>query len=115
MASDTVIPAMAPPAGQASNFVDPPYTGTKLLVVNCVFLPLALIALGVRTWTRAFVVRSFRWDDCESKLIPQTGLITYPYHRFNGHGSCMQPYLPNAKLTDCLLMQPDLHRCYHAL
>lgn len=107
MANDTIIPAMAPPAGQTSNFVDPPYTGTKFLVVNCVFLPLAFIALGVRTWTRAFVVRSFRWDDCESELIPQTGLITDPHRRFNGYGSCMQLYLPNVKLTDCLLMQID--------
>jgi hypothetical protein len=64
MASGTVVPAMAPPAGQTSNFVDPPYCGIKFLVVNCVFLPLAVIALGVRTWTRAFVVRSVRWDDC---------------------------------------------------
>ncbi|KAJ5690413.1 hypothetical protein N7462_004805 [Penicillium macrosclerotiorum] len=63
MANSTIIPAMSPPAGQTSNFVDPAYIGTKFLVVNCVFLPLAAIALGVRTWTRLFVVRSFRWDD----------------------------------------------------
>ncbi|KAJ5141768.1 hypothetical protein N7476_004369 [Penicillium atrosanguineum] len=63
MASGTIVAAMAPPAGQTSNFVDPPYCGIKFLVVNCVFLPLAVVALGVRVWTRAFVVRSFRWDD----------------------------------------------------
>ncbi|KAJ5803087.1 uncharacterized protein N7503_005537 [Penicillium pulvis] len=63
MANDTIIPAGSPPAGQTSNFINPDYVGTKFLVVNCVFLPLAVIALGVRTWTRLFVVRSFRADD----------------------------------------------------
>lgn len=65
MASDTITPAGSPPAGQTSNFINPDSVGTKFLVVNCVFLPLAVIALAVRTWTRLFVVRSFRSDDCE--------------------------------------------------
>lgn len=68
MASDTIIPAMPPPAGQTSNFVNPEYIGGKFVAVNCTFLPLAVLALGVRTWTRLFVVRSFRWDDCEYEL-----------------------------------------------
>ncbi|KAJ5946837.1 hypothetical protein N7454_003676 [Penicillium verhagenii] len=63
MASDSITPASPPPAGLTSNFVDPDYVGTKFLVVNCVFLPLAVIGLAVRTWTRLFVVRSFRADD----------------------------------------------------
>lgn len=58
------MPAMPPPKGTESNFIDPPYQGTKFLVVNCVFLPLAVIALAVRTWTRLFIVRNFRSDDC---------------------------------------------------
>ncbi|KAE8404326.1 hypothetical protein BDV37DRAFT_282873 [Aspergillus pseudonomiae] len=63
MADNTTIPAMSPPPGTVSNFTDPPYIGTKFLVVNCVFLPIATIALLVRTWTWLFIVRSFRWDD----------------------------------------------------
>ncbi|KAJ5697791.1 hypothetical protein N7488_011475 [Penicillium malachiteum] len=63
MANDTIVPALSPPAGQTSNFVNPDYVGTKFLVVNCVFLPLALTGLAIRTWTRLFVVRSFRIDD----------------------------------------------------
>ncbi len=64
MADETITPAMLPPAGQTSNFINPDYTGTKLIAVNSVFVPFAFIALNVRTWTRLFVVRSFRWDDC---------------------------------------------------
>ncbi|KAJ5754914.1 hypothetical protein N7533_004457 [Penicillium manginii] len=63
MADQTITPAMPPPAGQTSNFINPDYASTKFIAVNSVFLPLALIALIVRTWTRLFVVRSFRWDD----------------------------------------------------
>lgn len=64
MADQTITPAMAPPAGKVSNFVNPAYAGTKFVVVNCVFLTLAVSSLCIRTWTRLFVVRSFRWDDC---------------------------------------------------
>ncbi|KAF9891614.1 hypothetical protein FE257_003625 [Aspergillus nanangensis] len=60
---NSIVPAMEPPAGQTSNFVDPPYVGTKFVVVNCVFLPLATVAVLVRTWTRVMLVRSFQWDD----------------------------------------------------
>ncbi|KAJ5098292.1 hypothetical protein N7532_005293 [Penicillium argentinense] len=63
MAANSITPALAPPPGQTSNWVNPDYIGTKFVVVNCVFLPLAILALAVRTWTRLFVVRSFRWDD----------------------------------------------------
>ncbi|KAJ5242743.1 uncharacterized protein N7469_001070 [Penicillium citrinum] len=63
MADQTITPAMAPPAGKVSNFVNPAYAGTKFVVVNCVFLTLAVSSLCIRTWTRLFVVRSFRWDD----------------------------------------------------
>lgn len=66
MPSTHIQPAMPPPPGKTSNFTDPPYIGTKFLVINCVFLPLAVIALAIRTWTRVVVVRSFRIDDCET-------------------------------------------------
>ncbi|KAJ5654158.1 hypothetical protein N7490_001161 [Penicillium lividum] len=62
MAND-ITPASSPPAGQTSNFIDPDYCGTKFVVVNCVFLTFAVIALVVRIWTRLFIVRSFRTDD----------------------------------------------------
>lgn len=64
MADAQIIPAMPPPPGKTSNFVDPEYQGTKFIVVNCVFLPLAVVALVVRTWTRVCIVRNFQDDDC---------------------------------------------------
>ncbi|KAL2813483.1 hypothetical protein BDW59DRAFT_176725 [Aspergillus cavernicola] len=62
MSSDP-IPAMPPPEGQTSNFVNPTFGATKFVVVNCVFLPIAFLALVIRVWTRTFITRGFRWDD----------------------------------------------------
>ncbi|KAJ5980639.1 hypothetical protein N7481_007937 [Penicillium waksmanii] len=76
MADETITPAMPPPAGQTSNFINPDYTGTKFIAVNSVFLPLAVIALAVRTWTRLFVVRSFRWDDSLMLSCALTGVTS---------------------------------------
>ena len=64
MADSQITPAMPPPPGKTSNFVNPEYQGTKFIVVNCIFLPMAVVALAVRTWTRVFIVRNFRSDDC---------------------------------------------------
>jgi hypothetical protein len=35
------------------------------VIVNCIFLPIAFISLVIRVWTRMFIARGFRWDDCE--------------------------------------------------
>ncbi|CAG8376068.1 unnamed protein product [Penicillium salamii] len=61
--ASSITPAMPPPAGLTSNFVDPPHKSTPFLIVNCVFLPLAVLGLAIRTWTRLYIVRSFRSDD----------------------------------------------------
>jgi hypothetical protein len=45
--------------------VNPTYCGTKFVIVNCIFLPIAFISLVIRVWTRMFIARGFRWDDCE--------------------------------------------------
>lgn len=68
MADSQITPAMPPPPGKTSNFVNPEYQGTKFIVVNCIFLPMAVVALVVRTWTRVFIVRNFRSDDCMFNL-----------------------------------------------
>ncbi|KAL4862151.1 hypothetical protein BDV12DRAFT_49687 [Aspergillus spectabilis] len=63
MATTNLTPAMPPPPGETSNFINPTYSGDKFVAVNCVFLPMAFIALGIRLWTRTFIARGFRWDD----------------------------------------------------
>ncbi|KAL6229391.1 hypothetical protein BDW75DRAFT_249807 [Aspergillus navahoensis] len=63
MADSILVPAMPPPEGRTSNFVNPTYCGTKFVIVNCVFLSIAFISLVIRVWTRTFIARGFRWDD----------------------------------------------------
>ncbi|PGH15341.1 hypothetical protein AJ79_02507 [Helicocarpus griseus UAMH5409] len=61
---DTPIqPAGKPPAGVTSNFVNPPYDGTRFAVVNAVFMPLAVIAVLIRIWTRFAITRAGGLDD----------------------------------------------------
>lgn len=88
MTGGFIEPAMPPPPGMTSNFIDPDYCGIRLLVVNCVFLPLAVISFAIRSWTRLFVVRSFRIDDCENPLswiIGYENVLTYG-NRFDDYG-----------------------------
>ncbi|KAL4947588.1 hypothetical protein BDW69DRAFT_111198 [Aspergillus filifer] len=56
-------PALAPPDGQQSNFVDPEYDGDRFVIVNVVFLFISLSSLLIRLWTRTFIARGFRLDD----------------------------------------------------
>ncbi|KAL4921364.1 hypothetical protein BDW62DRAFT_197942 [Aspergillus aurantiobrunneus] len=63
MPSSDVMPAMPPPEGQTSNFVDPDYNGHKFVVVNAVFLFISFSSLAIRLWTRTFIARGYRWDD----------------------------------------------------
>ncbi|KAI9375464.1 hypothetical protein BJX61DRAFT_128299 [Aspergillus egyptiacus] len=63
MSTSGPIPAMPPPPGETSNFVNPTFDGTKFVVVNCIFLPIAFLAMVIRIWTRTFIARGFRWDD----------------------------------------------------
>ncbi|KAJ5465302.1 uncharacterized protein N7458_000988 [Penicillium daleae] len=60
MPSSDLTPARPPPDGLGSNFVNPTSCGTKFIVVNCIFLPIAFISIVIRVWTRMFITREFR-------------------------------------------------------
>ena len=59
------IPAMPPPPGVESNFDNPPSLALHLIVVNAVFLPLMVIAVGIRLYVRVFIAKAPGWDDCK--------------------------------------------------
>ena len=64
--SDAIIrPAMPPPPGVTSNFVNPEHNYNRFIVVNCIFLPIAVIAVCLRSYTRIAILRNFSADDCE--------------------------------------------------
>jgi len=59
------IPSLRPPPGVIPNFKHPPSLADALIAVDVVFLALMLVAVGVRVYTKGFILRSLGWDDCE--------------------------------------------------
>lgn len=58
-------PALRPPPGVMSNFVNPPSYEQTLTVMEGVLVPLMLLAVLVRLYVRAKITRTWGWDDCE--------------------------------------------------
>ncbi len=56
----TVSPA---PPGYTINLVDPEYIGYQLVITSVVSAGLSGLFLGLRLYTRKFIVRSLGWDD----------------------------------------------------
>lgn len=75
-------PAMAPPAGQTSNF-DAPMTEVQndFIVITIGVTTGATVALGLRMWARAGVVGHVGLDDCKKLSMTTqcqvTGLILF--------------------------------------
>lgn len=60
------IPAMFPPDGVESNFVNPYSNGPKLTRLSAIFLALMGLCVLIRFYTKIFIKHSWGWDDCES-------------------------------------------------
>ena len=58
-------PVIPPPSGVDSNFEDPESLGLAIKIVNGVFLPLMLLVVSIRLYTRAFILCAIGWDDCK--------------------------------------------------
>ena len=63
-------PALRPPPGVQPNYVNPPSYESKILALECVFLPLMLIAVGVRIFVRSRMTKIWGWDDCKDTIPP---------------------------------------------
>ncbi|KAI9848401.1 MAG: hypothetical protein M1837_000195 [Sclerophora amabilis] len=66
MASNTapqLMAVMPPPPGFVQDFVDPESTGSRILTVNAIFLPLAVLFFIVRMYTRICLTRTPGIDD----------------------------------------------------
>lgn len=65
MSSMDEMPALPPPHGERPNFVNPTYDGDRFVIVNAIFLFISFFSIAVRLWTRTFIARGYRWDDCK--------------------------------------------------
>lgn len=56
------LPALPPPPGQTSNFVNPDSRDTELIIMNAVFLSATIVAVAMRFVTRRSAKDVVRWD-----------------------------------------------------
>ena len=59
------IPASPPPDGVQSQFDHPRSLASSLIAVNATFLPLMIITVATRLYTRIFIANALGWDDCK--------------------------------------------------
>ncbi|RAH66072.1 NAD(P)-binding protein [Aspergillus aculeatinus CBS 121060] len=56
-------PAAAPPPGVVPNFVNPPSQRTTIIVLQSIFLFLALLAVSARVWVRTSIIKFWGAED----------------------------------------------------
>ena len=58
------IPAVPPPQGLSSNLINPYSTNSHLIVTYSVCLTVVILSVAIRTFTKAYVLREMRVEDC---------------------------------------------------
>jgi hypothetical protein len=60
-------PAMQPPGNAKPNFDDPPSLRPWILGLGVTCIVLMMTAVGVRTFTKAVILKSVKHEDCKPK------------------------------------------------
>ena len=60
------VPALAPPPGVQSNFVNPQNQSLSFYIVTSILFVAMVIFFSNRAYTKLFIVRKYSWDDCTS-------------------------------------------------
>jgi hypothetical protein len=55
--------ALPPPPGVKPGAPDAPYIGDRIIVINAIFIPLTVLFVVVRLYTRLYLTKSFALDD----------------------------------------------------
>lgn len=71
-----VIPALAPPNGTTSNFVNPENRADAYIAVAGVFIGPAAVSVMLRLYVRIAIQKTPWWDDCRSKIRLQLTYFT---------------------------------------
>lgn len=61
-------PAMLPPDGVTSNFVDPYTRGPVITIVGSILIAIMMIFVVVRIYTKTCINRKLHWDDCQTSV-----------------------------------------------
>lgn len=62
------LPALQPPAGVESNFINPEDRGYIQNIVSTVLFCFMVILFANRFYTKLYVIRKVSWDDCKCAL-----------------------------------------------
>lgn len=60
-------PAMEPPPGGTSNFIDPPILMVPYVITLVLCLIMSTLALAMRLYTKFCIIRKNGWEDCEMR------------------------------------------------
>lgn len=66
--SAEIIGAAPPPEDVTPNFVNPDSIAYRIIIVAVFFPVLTLIFLGIRLWAASFILKRWRFDDCELRM-----------------------------------------------
>ena len=66
------IPALAPPPGVSSDFRNPPSHAENLRITVGVCLPIMIVIVGVRIYTKLCIKRTWGTEDCMSRNVDIT-------------------------------------------
>ena len=58
------LPALFPPPGVTSNFVNPETRGPALVVTSAICITLMVVCVAVRFYTKIHIKKTWGWDDC---------------------------------------------------
>jgi hypothetical protein len=58
------MPAIPPPNGGDPNFDNPPSIHTLTVGVGATCMTIMALAVGIRTYTKAFILKDMRHEDC---------------------------------------------------
>lgn len=61
-------PALKPPLGETSNFVNPYNIDNAGYVVIAVSMFVAIVVVGIRMYTNRIILKSFNWEDGKCSL-----------------------------------------------
>lgn len=95
-------PAMSPPAGVISNFHDPPNLGALVTMTVTLCMGSGTLALVLRLYTKAFILRVLKWEDYVIVL----AWVKWP-RKVDRSGTEIRSYSTSERLS-CLYIRHDL-------
>lgn len=101
------IPLMPPPPGVVSNFDNPDSTGPTAIITLSIFLAIATFAVGLRVYTRFFIVKRRGWDDWAAiaSLCFSVAVVAITFRLI--HLKAFGPHTWNVRLID--FMRPEIN------